>query len=124
MATKKNKPVDKYKMPQLFFTGSAEDLEGHGYTYTEEGEWEWANEFFSPYNQERRFREYIYIHGAARIMEISVNEIDPETGDMLDVMDMGCYAMTPALFLELGRLMPKMVVSSVEGMHHGFSQED
>lgn len=123
MATKKNKSVDKYKMPQLFFTGSAEDLEGHGYTYTEEGEWEWTNEFFSPYNRERRFREYIYIHGAARIVEISVNEIDPETGDMLDAMDMGCYAMTPALFLELGRLMPKMVVSSVEGMHHGFSQE-
>lgn len=124
MATKKNKPVDKYTTLQLFFTGSVEDLEERGYTFTEEGEWEWANEFFSPYNPERKFREYIYIHGAARIVEISVNEIDPETGDMLDVMDMGCYAMTPALFLELGRLMPKMVVSSVEGMHHGLTRED
>ena len=124
MTTKKSNRVDKYKMPQLFFTGSAEDLEDHGYTYTEEGEWEWVNEFFSPYNPERKFREYIYIHGAARIVEISINEIYPETGEMLDMIDTGCYTMTPALFVELGRLMPKMVVSSVEGMHHGFSQED
>lgn len=124
MATKKQKPVNRYMMFQLFYTGSIEDLEQDGFTYSEEGEWEWTNEFFSPYGGERKFREYIYIHGAARIMEISVNEIDPDTGEMLDTMDSGCYTMTPALFAEIVKLVPKTIISSIAGMHPGFSQED
>lgn len=123
MAAKK-KTIDKFSMPQMFYTGTIEQLSQDGFICTEEGEWEWTNKFFSPYGRERKFREYIYIHGAARIMEISVNEIDPDTDEMLDTMDSGCYAMTPTLFAEIVKLVPKTIISSITGMHPGFSQED
>lgn len=121
MAAKK-KTIDKFSMPQMFYTGTIEQLSQDGFICTEEGEWEWTNEFDSPWGPGHRYRECIYIHGAARAVDISVEEVDKE-GNLLDEMDSGCWTMTPAMFAEISKLMPVIIISSLEEHHAGFAMD-
>lgn len=122
MATTKKKKIDKFSMPQMFYTGTIEQLSQDGFICTEEGDWEWTNVFDSPWGPEHHYRECIYIHGAARVVDISVEEVD-ENGGMMDEMNNGCWTMTPELFAEISRLMPVTTISSFEEHHTGFAMD-